>query len=60
MLSSVNFADPQLTAIRPSSVENRTGAFGSLLAMSASSRPETRAVPSSSTSAEISVREETS
>ena len=45
MLSRVNRAEPQLTAILPSSVENCTGAFGSRLAMSASSRPETSAVP---------------
>gem|GEM_PF-5959048 len=56
----VNFAEPHCTAILPSTVENWTGAFGSRLAMSASSRPETSALPGSSTSAVISVRDDTS
>ena len=54
MLKSVKRAEPQLTWILPSTVSNTTGAFGRRLAMSASSRPETRAVPASSTSAVIS------
>jgi hypothetical protein len=60
MLSSVKCADPHDTVILDSSVVKRTGAFGSRLAMSARSRPETSTRPLSSTSAWICVRAETS
>jgi len=56
----VKLADPPLTEMWFSSVENTTGASGSRLAMSARRRPDTRTTPSSSMSATISVRDETS
>ncbi len=58
--SRVKLAEPQLTEMRDSSVATRTGAFGSRPAISARRRPETSTVPVSSTSAWISVCEDTS
>ena len=60
MLERVKRAEPQRTAILPSSVVNSTGALGSRDAMSASRRPETSTVPFSVTSAVMLVCAETS
>ena len=57
---SVNRELPQTTVTRTPSVEISTGLLGSAREMSASSRPETRTVPSSSTSASTDTRAETS
>ena len=53
MESRVNFALPALTSTRLSCVETSTGTPGSRLAMSASSLPETRTRPGSSTCASM-------
>ena len=56
----VNREEPQTTVARTPSVEISTGRLGRARQMSASSRPETRTVPSSSTSASTETRAETS
>ncbi|CAM5629389.1 hypothetical protein SPURM210S_01220 [Streptomyces purpurascens] len=57
---SVNREEPQTTVARTPSVEISTGRLGSARQMSASRRPETRTVPSSSTSVSTDTRAETS
>jgi hypothetical protein len=52
--------EPQTTVTRTPSDEISTGRFGSERQMSASRRPETRTVPSSSTSTSTETRAETS
>ena len=60
IVSRLNRLEPQVRATLVPSVTKSTGLFGSALEMSASSRPETSAVPASATSAGTSTRAETS
>ena len=60
IVCSVNVAEPQRSVTFAPSIDMSTGLFGRLRQMSASSRPETRALPSSCTAAGIDARAEVS
>ncbi|MEY9214262.1 hypothetical protein ABH917_003708 [Thermobifida halotolerans] len=59
-MSSVNLALPQTRRAREPSTRNSTGCGGRLRTISASSRPDTRTLPGSSTWTSTDARAETS